>query len=42
MGPLADSPIPDLLIWPIYYSAQFLIATGVIRTLRGELKASAA
>lgn len=40
MGPLAGSPIPDLLIWPVYYSAQFLIATGVIRTLRGELKAS--
>ena len=40
MGPLADSSLPDLLIWPIYYSAQFLIATGVIRTLRGELKAS--
>ena len=32
--------IADLLVWPIYYSAQFLIATGVIRTLRGELKAS--
>ena len=32
--------VADLLVWPVYYSAQFLIATGVIRTLRGELKAS--
>ena len=32
--------VADLLVWPIYFSAQFLIATGVIRTLRGELKAS--
>lgn len=32
--------LADWLVWPIYYSAQFLIATGVIRTLRGELKAS--
>lgn len=40
MGPLAGSELPELLIWPIYFSAQFLIATGVVRTLRGELKAS--
>lgn len=26
--------ITDWLIWPLYYGAQFLIATGVIRTLR--------
>ena len=32
--------VADLLVWPIYFSAQFLIATGVIRTLRGELTAS--
>ena len=25
------------LVWPIYYSGQFLIATGVIQTLRKEL-----
>lgn len=33
MGPLAQSAIPDLLIWPLYYFGQFLICTGVI----GEL-----
>ncbi len=34
MGPLAQSAIPNLLIWPLYYFGQFLICTGVI----GELK----
>lgn len=29
----------DLLIWPLYYAGQFLIATGVIQTLRHELLA---
>lgn len=36
-GPLAESPIPDLLIWPLYFIGQFLIATGVIQTIRHEL-----
>ena len=30
---------PDLagwLIWPLYFTAQFLIATGVVQTLRGD------
>ena len=40
LGLLDGSAWPAQLVWPIYYSAQFLIATGVIRTLRGELKAS--
>ncbi|MFN2100636.1 lysoplasmalogenase family protein [Altererythrobacter sp. MF3-039] len=40
MGPLEGNRLAELLVWPIYYSAQFLIATGVIRTLRGELEAS--
>ncbi|MXO90291.1 lysoplasmalogenase family protein [Pontixanthobacter aquaemixtae] len=31
------SMIPSLLIWPLYYCGQFLIATGVIQTLRQEL-----
>ena len=35
-GPMAESAIPDLLIWPIYFTGQFLIATGVVQTLRGE------
>lgn len=34
MGALAHSPLPDLLIWPLYYFGQFLICTGVV----GELK----
>jgi len=34
MGPLADSALPGLLIWPTYYFAQFLICTGVIGTLK--------
>ena len=30
LGPLADSALPGLLIWPLYYFGQFLICTGVI------------
>lgn len=37
IGPLYDSAIPGLLIWPLYYFGQFLICTGVI----GELKTRA-
>ena len=36
MGPLAESGLPDLLIWPLYYFGQFLICTGVIATLRAK------
>ncbi|MXP14130.1 lysoplasmalogenase [Altererythrobacter confluentis] len=38
MDILAQSPIPAWLIWPTYYAGQFLIATGVIQTLRNELQ----
>jgi uncharacterized membrane protein YhhN len=34
MGPLADSTLPGLAIWPLYYFGQFLICIGVINTLR--------
>lgn len=34
MGPKATSPLPDLLIWPLYYFGQFLICVGVVGTLR--------
>lgn len=34
MGPLAGSPIPDVLVWPLYYFGQCLITVGVIGTLR--------
>lgn len=36
MGPLSGSPVPELLIWPLYYFGQFLICTGVISTLRAR------
>ncbi|MCR9180669.1 MAG: lysoplasmalogenase [Erythrobacteraceae bacterium] len=28
--------LPDLLIWPLYYAGQVMIATGVVQCLRGE------
>lgn len=28
--------VPDLLIWPLYYAGQVMIATGVVQCLRGE------
>ena len=33
MGPLAASPLPGLLIWPVYFGGQALIAWGVVRSL---------
>lgn len=36
MGPLANSAIPGLLIWPLYYLGQFLICTGVVGELRSR------
>lgn len=42
MGPLMDSSLPALLIWPLYYFGQFLIATGVVATLRHEMAADSA
>lgn len=37
MDPLAESALPGLLIWPAYFAGQFLIATGVIQTLRRKV-----
>lgn len=34
MSALADSALPGLLIWPLYYFGQFLICTGVVGELR--------
>ncbi|MBB3032844.1 lysoplasmalogenase family protein [Alteriqipengyuania lutimaris] len=34
MGPVDLAPLPDLLVWPTYYIAQLLIATGVVQALR--------
>jgi uncharacterized membrane protein YhhN len=39
MGPLADSILPSLLVWPTYIAAQALIAWGVARTLVREREA---
>ncbi len=36
LGPLSNSILPGLLIWPLYYFGQFLICTGVISTLRNR------
>ena len=36
MGPLNASPLPDMLIWPLYYLGQFLICTGAVGYLRGK------
>jgi uncharacterized membrane protein YhhN len=36
LGPLAGSPVPGLLIWPLYFGGQALIAWGVVRTLAGD------
>ncbi|MCX7283755.1 MAG: lysoplasmalogenase [Novosphingobium sp.] len=44
MGPLAQSALPGMLVWPLYYFGQFLICTGVIATLRarGEFSSQSA
>ncbi|MEY4237507.1 MAG: hypothetical protein RL339_108 [Pseudomonadota bacterium] len=34
LGVLAQSPLPGLLIWPLYYFGQFLICVGVVGELR--------
>ncbi|RED15551.1 lysoplasmalogenase family protein [Parasphingopyxis lamellibrachiae] len=39
MGPLASSMLPGLLIWPLYFSGQAMIAMGVVRTLATDTQA---
>ena len=36
LGPLAASPLPGMLIWPLYYIGQLLICTGAVGYLRGK------
>ena len=36
MGSLDLGLLPDLLIWPLYYAGQVMIATGIVQCLRGE------
>lgn len=40
MGSLAGDAFANELIWPLYYCGQFLIASGVIGTLRGRAQES--
>lgn len=36
LGPLADSPAPDWLVWPAYFAGQALIAHGVVTAQRHD------
>lgn len=36
LGTYDFAPLPDLLIWPLYYIGQVMIATGIVQCLRGE------
>ncbi|MGK6319820.1 lysoplasmalogenase family protein [Sphingomonas sp. DT-204] len=36
MGALAGSPLPGLLIWPLYFAGQAMVAGGVVSFLAGE------
>lgn len=36
LGPLAGSIVPNLLVWPLYFVGQALIAYGVVRTLEAR------
>lgn len=36
-GSFDTGVLPDVLVWPLYYAGQLMIATGVVQTLRGEL-----
>lgn len=35
-GPLDLEPANTLLIWPLYFAGQLMIATGIVQCLRGE------
>ena len=36
LGPFDLGVLPDLLIWPLYFAGQVMIATGIAQCLRGE------
>lgn len=36
MGALDLAPLPELLIWPLYYAGQLMIATGIVQCRRGD------
>ncbi|MFN4019196.1 MAG: lysoplasmalogenase family protein [Erythrobacter sp.] len=35
-GTVDFAPLPELLIWPLYYIGQVMIATGIVQCMRGE------
>lgn len=35
LGPLEHSPLPTLLVWPLYFAGQTLIAMGAVRAFAG-------
>lgn len=37
VGEIGAESLTSILIWPVYFTGQFLIATGVVQTLRNEL-----
>lgn len=39
LGGVLDESITGWLVWPLYYAGQFLIATGVLRTVRKDHQA---
>lgn len=39
LGPLHESALPGLLIWPLYFTGQAAIAWGVVTALRHEARA---
>lgn len=36
MGTFDLEPLPTILIWPLYYAGQVMIATGIVQCMRGE------
>ncbi len=38
-GPLQLETAADILVWPVYYTGQLMIATGVVQVLRGQMPA---
>jgi uncharacterized membrane protein YhhN len=36
MGPIDLEPAKTVLIWPLYYAGQLMIATGIIQCMRGQ------
>ena len=39
MGTFDLGVLPEIMIWPLYFAAQLMIATGVVQVLRGETPA---